>query len=149
MKNKIKTWLQRYLLAEIIGTLSAILLPTAVFLFTKNPVVIAFTGAWGENIGFYLTMIIKEMIQTNIKYKELNRHYSYIAFAKDIRNIFLEFGLAETADSLFVRPATMYLSINFFSNLQIGIFIGKIMADILFYIPTVISYELRKKHLVD
>ena len=72
-----------------------------------------------------------------------------ISFGKSIRNIFLEFGVAETADTLFVRPAVMYLTISNIGNLQLGVFIGKIIADAIFYIPTVVSYELRKKHLKD
>ena len=31
--------------------------------------------------------------------------------------------------------------------LSLGIVIGKIIADITFYLPTIIMYEIRKKHL--
>ena len=149
MKHKIKIWGQRYLLAEIIGTLCAIIIPTVVSLFSKNILIIALAGTWGENMGYYGVMIIREISQTIKKYKELHKQYGYLAFVKNIRNIFLEFGVAETIDSLFVRPTTMYLSINIFQNIQLGILMGKIMADVIFYIPTIISYELRKKHLKD
>ncbi len=148
LKDKLKNWIRRYLPAEILGTLFAVLLPSAFALVaTDNKILIAFVGAWGENIGFYGTMIVQEILESLKKCRATNKKYNYIAFAKDIRNIFLEFGAAETADSLFVRPATMYFGMGLFGNLQLGVLVGKIMADFIFYIPTVISYELRKKHL--
>ncbi len=146
MKTKLKIWLHRYLPAEILGTLFAILLPTIFALFSDNKILIAFVGAWGENLGFYGTILTREILET---YKIKGKKYTHISFAKNLRNIFLEFGLAETLDSLFVRPATMFFGMNFFNNLQLGLLFGKITADIIFYIPTVISYELRKKHLND
>lgn len=149
MKRKIKIWIKRYLPAEIFGTLFAIICPTIASLASSNFLIIAFAGAWGENIGFYGTMIVQEVAQTRRKYRELNKKYGWMAFVKNIRNIFLEFGAAETIDSLLVRPTTMYFGISFFSNLQFGIFIGKIIADLIFYIPAIISYELRKKYLID
>ena len=149
MRNKIKGWIKRYLPAEIFGTLGAIIFPTGVSFFTENILIIALVGTWGENIGFYGTMIFQEIKKDRAKRDKLNKHYGLISFGKSIRNIFLEFGVAETADTLFVRPAVMYLTISNIGNLQLGVFIGKIIADAIFYIPTVVSYELRKKHLRD
>ena len=149
MKNKIKDWIKRYLPAEIFGTLGAIIFPTAVSFFTENILIIALVATWGENVGFYGTMIFQEVRESREKHNKLNKHYGLISFVKSIRNIFLEFGIAETADSLFIRPAAMFFTIANIENLQLGIFVGKIIADVIFYIPTVISYELRKKHLID
>lgn len=142
MKQKIKTWLTRYLPAEIIGTVCAVALPTAVSLASGNAVVIAFMGAWGENAGFYGTMIVRDAVETRKKYAETGRQYGSAAFLKTLRNIFLEFGIAETADSLAVRPAAMFAAMKIFDNVPLGILAGKILADALFYIPTIISYEL-------
>ncbi|MBP9718238.1 hypothetical protein KBD59_03000 [Candidatus Gracilibacteria bacterium] len=149
MKSKIKNWIKRYLPAEIFGTLGAIIFPTVVSFFTKNILIIALAGTWGENMGFYGTMIFQEVNESRKKHRQLNKNYGIVSFGKSIRNIFLEFGLAETADSLFVRPATMFFTVSSIDNLQLGVFTGKIIADVIFYIPTVISYELRKKHLID
>lgn len=149
MKQKLLTWLKRYLPAEILGTASAVGFPTIVALFSSNNILIAYVGTWGENLGFYGTMIVQEVLQTHKRYHESGRHYGWRAFAKDLRNIFLEFGVAESLDSLLVRPGLMYLSLAFFDNLQIGILAGKILADVVFYIPTAISFELRRKYLGD
>lgn len=149
MKNKIKDWIKRYLPAELFGTLGAIIFPTAISSFTENTLAIAFVGTWGENLGFYGAMIFQEVKEGRAKHKKLHKNYGFISFGKSIRNIFLEFGVAETADSLLIRPAIMYLTVSNIENLPLGILVGKIVADAVFYIPTVISYELRKKHVRD
>lgn len=149
MKTKIKNWIKRYLPAEILGTLAAIVFPTAVSFTTENVLFIALAGTWGENVGFYGTIIFQEVKESRQKHAEMNKSYGLVSFGKNIRNIFLEFGVAETVDSLFVRPAIMFLTVTSITNLQLGILIGKIIADVIFYIPAIICYELRKKHLID
>lgn len=145
MKHKIKKWTKRYLPAEIAGTLSALILPSIVFLFSRNTILSAFLATWGENIGFYAVMIISQIRST----KRKKGRYRFKEFRKDIRNMLLEFGPAEIFDSFIIRPGAMYFSIALFGNLQIGIVAGKIIADIIFYLITIASYQARKKYLKD
>ena len=144
MKNKIKERIKRYWIAEISWTLGALALPTIASFFTSNVVIFALSGTRWENIWFYGTMIFQEMY----KLKKLKHSPKHI-FIKSLRNILLEFGIAEISDSLFVRPAIMYLTLSNINNMQLGIFIWKIIGDLVFYIPTIISYELRKKYIKD
>jgi hypothetical protein len=149
MKKKIKIWIRRYFPAEVMGTLGAVALPTVLFLFTDSLVLLALAGTWGENGGFYGMMIGREVMQSKRQYKKENKRYGVKAFGKNIRNIVIEFGAGESLDSFIVRPAVMMVTLNLFSNMQLGILVGKIAADVIFYIPVIISYELRKKHLKD
>ena len=57
----------------------------------------------------------------------------------------LEFGTAEFLDSFVIRPFTMYIFPLLTHNLVLGLLVGKFVADIIFYIPTIIAYELRVK----
>jgi len=41
----------------------------------------------------------------------------------------------------------MYIFPILIQNYSIGIIVGKIVADVVFYIPTIIAYELRKKYV--
>lgn len=138
MKKKLKTWFKRYLPAEIAGTVSAILLPTIVYAVSGNTLLMAICGTLGENVGFYGTMLIREL---NHSKKSCGQFH----ILKNCRNLILEFGIAETIDSFLIRPATMFFTVSLFNNLQIGILVGKIAADVIFYIPTIISYELIKR----
>ncbi len=69
--------------------------------------------------------------------------------SKLVRNLLLEFGPAEYLDSFVIRPFYMYIFPKIFNNLVLGLIIGKFAADITFYIPTIISFELKNKFLKD
>lgn len=127
MRQKIRNWSRRYLPAEFAGLIVAYASYFFVLNFTGNLVISAYAAAIGENVGYYSTIFIRAMFQEgNLR--------------KNVRNLFLEFGMAEFFDSVIIRP----LSIGFFISLfgtGIGILIGKIVADILFYAQVIFCYE--------
>lgn len=143
MKWNVREWSIRYIPSEIIASISAVLSATFIYSITKNSVLTAIAGTWGENLGYYGSIFIRDILIT----KKKTYHTKVIHYAKVIRNLILEFGLAEILDSFLVRPFTMYLFPLIINNLPIGILLGKLVADIIFYIPTIFSYELRKKYL--
>jgi hypothetical protein len=102
----------------------------------SNPALAAIAGTWGEIIGFYGMMLVREWIT----------HRNLRAMPLVIGRLMLEFGPAEALDSMLLRPMFMYLAVTFSHNLMIGIVIGKLAADITFYIPAIISYELLRRH---
>jgi len=63
---------------------------------------------------------------------------------KNIRALLAEFGLAELVDSLLIRPALMYYLPILTGSMMGGSMLAKFAADITFYIPAIISYELSK-----
>ncbi|MBP7671075.1 hypothetical protein KA119_02170 [Candidatus Gracilibacteria bacterium] len=145
--KKTKEYAKRYLLAEIAGVTFAIIASTSVFFFTQNKILAAFAATWGENIGYYLAILLKEIHHSRQKHFLEAQKYTLHSFSRNIRDIFLEFGPSEILDSFLVRPATMFFFTSFFANFQLGILVGKITADIIFYSFTILAYELRKKHL--
>ncbi len=146
MHKKIKAWIKRYLRAEIAGTISAIFFATLVFSFTKNEILAAYAGTWGENLGFYGVMITRNINASKKHHKNKNKHYSFFSLLVDIRNIILEFGPSEILDTFIIRPLMMYIFPKLIGDRYIGILLGKIAADIIFYIPTIISYELQQNY---
>ncbi len=142
MKAKIKTWIHRYLPSEffaVIGALSGGYLFNTIF---NNPVLTALGGTWGENTGYYGSLVIRDTLKNRPNTKNLFR-----AILRTLRNLFLEFGVSEYLDGFFVRPFAMYTFSRLLNNLALGLIIGKLAADMIFYIPTIISYELRTKIL--
>ena len=97
----------------------------------NNPVVTAIGATWGENFCYYGSIVIKDLKKQKEK-----------KYLKLLRNLFLEFGPAEFFDSFLVRPFTLYIFPKLLNNLPLGLIIGKFAADIIFYIPTIIAYEL-------
>ena len=140
MKKKMKEWLKRYLPAEAFAIIGAIIGAGLVFLLTNNRILSAYAGAICDGIVFYTFILIRDLNNSKKKHgtKEVIR---------TIRNLVIEFGFSEFLDLLIIRPFIMYIFPLIIGHFAIGIFIGKIVADLIFYLPTIIMYELRKKHL--
>jgi len=141
--GKVKEWLCRYGPAELVGTIAAY---TGFFLAKdamNSLVVAAYVGTLGENVGFYGTMIVREVIADLRSARSEGNHYGIREIGKTAAKLITEFGPAEALDSLVVRPATMSLGVKYFGK-EIGVGVGKIAADVIFYVPTIFSYELRK-----
>jgi hypothetical protein len=145
--SKIKEWLRRYLPAEAFAVVSALLFSGIVYLLTKNRILAAYAGAIGDTGVFYLFIFIREHRADLSRSRKNNTKHGIKGFFRTVRNLAVEFGFSELLDSLFVRPFCMFIFPLLIGNFVLGILAGKIIADIIFYIPTITAYELRKKHL--
>lgn len=54
----------------------------------------------------------------------------------------VEFGPAEILDTVLIRPAAMYLASWATGNVVVGVLIGKVAADVIFYGLAITSYEM-------
>lgn len=142
-KRKLVEWLRRYLPAELSGTLGALIVALIARSVTKNTVVISYAGTWGENLGFYGYAIVRE-VRANRRSVTARRSLSVVIW-RTVRNLTIEFGPAECADSFLVRPLCMLVGQRETGNLVAGIFSGKVAADVLFYLIAILFYELRKR----
>ncbi len=61
----------------------------------------------------------------------------------------MEFGPAEYLDSFVIRPFFLAVLPSIIQNYSAAIFIGTLLADFIFYVPTIVSYEFRKKVFKD
>ena len=143
--GKIKEWLYRYLPAEIVAIVGAMIGGLTAHLLFNNPVLTALFGTWGENIGYYGKILYSDIKERQKKDNKI----SFLGIVKVLRNTIVEFGPGEYVDSFIIRPMAMYLLPKLLGNVFVGLFLGKIAADVTFYLPTVIAYELRKKYLRD
>jgi len=144
LKQKSKEWLKRYLPPEIIGTVTAMIGAGTANFLSNNLIVIAYAGAIGESIGFYSTILFQNIYIAHFKQQVKNKPFSFRAIGKIITNLFLEFGPPGLIDGLFIRPFLMYIFPLLLNNIMLGILVGKIAGDIVFYFLVIISYELIK-----
>lgn len=144
LKQKIREWLQRYLPAEIVGTITAVSAATIAHLFSENLILIAYIGSLGEAIGFYSTVFIQHILIVSKKNRIENKIFSFFDLTKIISNIVLEFGPAGIIDGLLLRPFFMYLFPILLKNFTLGILVGKIAGDITFYFLVILAYEIKK-----
>lgn len=140
LKEKLIRYARRYIVAEISGTVCAILVSLFVFWFTGDKLVTAVAGAWSEGIGFYGTILLRDIVSTK-------KNKMPVSIGAHSRNIFLEFGPSEVMDSFLTRPGSMFLFSVLISNLTVATLLGKITADIIFYTVTILLVELREKYL--
>jgi hypothetical protein len=138
-RGKAAEWLRRYLPAEVLATLCALL--GGVLAGAGGPALAALGGTWGENVGYYGTMLTRELRARRARKGRLTP----AAVLRTIRNLVLEFGGAELLDSLLIRPAAMFAAIRLSGNLALGIALGKFAADLTFYLPAILAYELRQR----
>ena len=117
------------------------------FRFTQNKITTALMGTWVGNISYFGVILFKDILLAIKQLKAIGKHYSFDTFCKNVRALFVEFGIAELIDAFFIRPTLMYYVPIWINNLPLGVVIAKFAADITFYIPTIVSYEFSKKKL--
>jgi len=147
MKMKIIEWVKRYATAEVFALIGAFLGASVGLFLTNNLIVSAYCAAFGENIFYYGLIIIRDVRNSHKEHKKNSKKYGFLSFVKNNRDLIVEFGPAETLDSLVIRPFWMYLFPIVLGNFYLGILVGKLVADITFYGLAIIGYEFRKKYL--
>lgn len=127
-------WLRRYLPAELVCTPCALLCGIATAELTGSLAAAAVATTWGENLGFYGVMLGRE----------LARRRDFRALPAILRDLFIEFGPAEALDSFLVRPASVYAGLALAPHPALGMLAGKIVADLSFYTPAILTHELQR-----
>ncbi len=145
MKKKFKEWLKRYGIPLTLSTISAIIAANLVKILTHNNITAGFFGTWADNAVFYGYLAATDLKKERItSFKN-----SFKEFFRLIRNMVVEFGPGEYLDSFILRPFFLSAFPYFFKNYSLAILFGGLTADISFFIPTIISYETRKKLFKD
>lgn len=136
-------WLKRYGVAEVAGLCTALGGAFAVRALTGSDIAAAYGGAIGENLGYYGVIVGRELAHDRRAAFGAQRGYGLAGTARTARNLVLEFGVAEVLDSAMLRPLAMGLGVRFFGR-GVGIVVGKFAADLTFYIPVILAYEIRR-----
>ena len=147
MKSKLFEWLKRYRLAEILSLFSTILASWITFEYTQNQLKMAIVATWAGNISYFGTILIQDIFEAKTQLKSVGKQYTTETFYKNARALFVEFGIAEVFDAFLIRPTLLYYFPLWLGNLSLSVVVAKFTADITFYVPAIISYELSKKKL--
>jgi hypothetical protein len=133
--------------AELFATIGVFSGALITYELTGNTILAAYIGTIGDNLGYYTYITFHEIKVDKKEQKVNNKKYGMSGFLKTSRSLLIEFGPGEALDSFIVRPAALILFPILLGNYVIGLIIGVLIADIIFYIPTIMSYELKKKHM--
>ncbi len=146
---KRREWLQRYIPAEVLGTITALLGAWVMYAHTHSFVAATATGWISEGVGFYGYFISTELALHSNRYRHhtLAKRIS-LAIAAASTNLVVEFLPAELFDNILVRPFLMFWAPHYIHPYPIGFLVGKFSADLLFYVFAIIGYET-KKHWIN
>ncbi len=133
IRKKLSEWVNRYGPAEVIGTIAAVFGAAIAYRLTDNEIASAYAGSISETIGFYSVMISREF-----------KRYTRGNHLEVTKNLLLEFGPSEILDSFLTRPLFMGLGLHYLGQ-GWGLIAGKLAADIIFYIPSIIIYEWKRR----
>lgn len=149
MKQKISEWARRYLPAEALSVIITLAATSIAYSLTRNPITTALVGTWAGNMAYFGYILLADIMASVRALRRVGMPYTLVSLMKNGRALALEFGLAEVIDSLFIRPALMYYLPIWIGSLWLGVLLAKLLADVTFYVPAIISYELSKKYLKD
>ncbi len=135
--------------ADIVSTVLSLTTAWVIHRISGDNVLAAFGGSATASISFYGIVALNDVRASLKHHRKHDLAYGLSAYFKDLRNLIIEFGPAEILDVLAVRPFFMYLIPKLTGEFLIGLFIGKTIADVFFFIPAIIMYEVRKRHLND
>jgi hypothetical protein len=121
-------WLRRYAPAELLALIGALAGYLLVLVATHHAAAAAYGAAVGDNLAYYGLLAARES----------RRGLAAVGA------LAIEFGPAEALDSTVVRPACTALGAAALGPVA-GVIAAKIVADLLFYVPVITSYELRKR----
>lgn len=138
-KANFKEWFDRYKYSELAATSSALL--ASQFSRIYSELTTAYLITFAEYFAFYGVIIYRsyKALSTTKKLKDQNTTVKEIIFL--IRNLLLEFGYPAILDFFLIRPFCMYWMPELTGNYVIGIILGKITADSIFYFLSIVNYE--------
>jgi hypothetical protein len=142
-KSNFKEWFDRYKYAEIAATSAA--LSSSQFSLIFDGLTTAYFITFAEYFAFYgviLFMSYQKLVKAN---RTLDKKTTWNEVVILVRNLVLEFGYPALLDLFFIRPFCMYWMPILTENYFMGIILGKITADSVFYGLAIINYELIKK----
>lgn len=147
-KLKIREWARRYLPAEVLSVVAT--LAGAALAWQLAPgqdVGAALAGTWAGNVAYFGWLLGQDVRLARRELRAQGRPYTRRSFGRNVRALVVEFGAAEVLDSLLIRPALMVWLPRWTGSRSGGILLAKLLADVTFYVPAIISYELSKKRL--
>lgn len=106
---------------------------------------VALISTWSGNITYFGYILIADILRSINQHKLAEKKYTIAGILVNLRSMVIEFGLAEALDSLLIRPLIMYYVPALINDFTTGILVAKLSADVIFYIPAIVGYELNKK----
>lgn len=143
----LRDWRRRYLLAEVVGTLLAVLAAVVAHAATGSLASAAVAGSVAE-AGAYYAVVLRRVLPTLWEQHEGTTPLArrLLRTARGAVTEVSDFLAAELADTLLLRPLLIFLAAGWTGDHVVwGLLIGKLLADAGFYAVVIPTYELKKR----
>src|SRR5690349_12922060 len=127
--QRLRDLARRYLLAEVLGTVTALIGTLVAFRLTGSPYVAAMSGSICEGVGYYAVIGVRDIRES----MRTRGGTGGRAAVRTVPGILVEFAPAELLDTLVVRPLFMVAGPMITGEMVGGTIAGKIAADVAFY----------------
>jgi hypothetical protein len=136
-------WLRRYLPAEVASLAFALVGGTLAAALTGVEDIVAAVSAWSAVVGYYGMMLVGELASQSRTGRSSDGAALWPIACASARGLVLEFGGAETLDSLLFSPVLVYLCIQALPNLQLAIIASEVTSTVLFYTIVFVAHQAR------
>ncbi len=140
--GKLAAWIRRYGPSEILGTIVAVGAAVAVEQATDSPVLAGYVATAAETAVFYGVMFLRESVRAAHRAGVAGKPYGSRDLLPVLRNMLMEFGVAEALDAGLLRPLLLGFGLRWIGG-GLGALAGKLLADVAFYGPVLTIYEWR------
>ncbi|UOR05956.1 hypothetical protein MUN82_02365 [Hymenobacter aerilatus] len=145
MRQKVREWLRRYLPAELASVVATLAGAALAYAATHQRITAALAGTWAGNVAYFGLILARDVHTTRRRLQAAGRPYALPDLLRNLRALVVEFGVAEVLDSFLIRPTLLYYMPLWVGNFAGGVLLAKFAADITFYVPAIIGYELSKR----
>jgi hypothetical protein len=140
----LREWGRRYLLAEIVGTLTALTAALTVQALSGSLAAAALTGSVAETVAYYGVILRRTVPRLVATHAGTGGIRPLLRTGRSLLAELSEFVTAELADTFLFRPGLLYLAAGW-AGAAAGLVLGKLLADLGFYAVVIPSYEFRKR----
>lgn len=144
---RVREWLRRYGPAEVLSVVATLGAAAVAARAGRPGVAVALAATWAGNLAYFGYVLGQDVWHTRRALRAQGRPYTRGTLGRNVRALVVEFGVAEVLDSFLIRPALLYWLPRWLHSLPLGVLAAKLAADVTFYVPTIISYELSKQKL--
>lgn len=145
-RGLLREWSRRYLLAEGVGTLCAVLAALLVLSVTDSLATAAVAASIAESAAYYAVVLRRMLPAIWRRHRGSTLGRRLVRTVRDTVGEASDFLTAELLDTILLRPLLIWLAAGWTGPYPVlGLIIGKLLADLAFYAVVIPSYELRKK----
>jgi hypothetical protein len=125
--------LRRYLLAEVVALMVAILSITLASRLTNSMFILIAASVYSSSTGYYSVLFVHTLYAERHIQRTGPGDCLLNSVVSTAYTLLLELGAAELLDSLLVSPLLLYLCLSMLPNHQLAVVLSELVSTLLFY----------------